>query len=57
MHLRHIDPHSTEWMDAMLDEGKEPEAELEASSEDPPVLVSPLAKSGPLRAALEGPPR
>lgn len=61
MHLRHIDPHSTEWMDAMLDEGKgEAEAELEASMEDSPVLAAPLVKAAPKPAAQAGnagPPR
>lgn len=67
MHLRHIDPHTTDWMDAMLDEGKgkgatgtgEAEAELEASKEDQaasasPMMAAPLAKGPPLH---DGPPR
>jgi len=41
MHLRHIDPHTTEWMDAMLDEAKgEVDGELEASKEDQGVSAS-----------------
>jgi hypothetical protein len=64
MHLRHIDPHTTDWMDAMLEEGKgkgkgEAEAELEASKEDQatsaaPMMAAPLAKGPPVH---DGPPR
>lgn len=60
MHLRHIDPHTTEWMDAMLDEGRgEAEAELETSTEDQGVSVSPVlaAKASPLaKGRIQGPP-
>ena len=61
MHLRHIDPHTTDWMDAMLDEGKGEDGtgELEASKEDQaasasPMMAAPLAKGPPLH---DGPPR
>jgi hypothetical protein len=33
MHLRHIDPRSTDWKDAMLDEAKRDEEGLEAEPE------------------------
>jgi len=47
MHLRHIDPRSTDWMDAMVDEGKaEAESEMEAKGgEGAPVSAAPESRS------------
>jgi len=46
MHLRHIDPRSTDWMDAMVDEGKaEAESEMEAMGEGAPVSAAPESRS------------
>jgi hypothetical protein len=57
MHLRHIDPHTTEWMDAMLDEGKgDTEAELETSSEDQAVSAAPLMAAPLAKGRHQGPP-
>jgi len=59
MHLRHIDPHTTEWMDAMLDEGKgEAEGELETSKEDQGVSASTTEMmAAPLtKGRHQGPP-
>jgi hypothetical protein len=58
MHLRHIDPRSIEWMDAMVDEGKaESEVEVEASGEDAQSLAPPTSRTGEIRATLTAPPR
>jgi hypothetical protein len=56
MHLRHIDPRSVEWMDAMVDEG-ESEVEVEASGEDAQSLAPPTSRTGEIRATLTAPPR
>ena len=61
MHLRHIDPRSLEWKDAMLDETKpgfeaEGEQEVEAAGETesrqslaPPTLQRSIGLSAPSR--------
>ena len=59
MHLRHIDPHTTEWMDAMLDEKKgEAEGELETSTEDQGVLASSVMAAPGMKTPgrHQGPP-
>ena len=57
MHLRHIDPHTTEWMDAMLDEVKgEAEGELETSAEDQGVLASSVMTAPLAKGRHQGPP-
>ena len=57
MHLRHIDPHTTDWMDAMLDEGKgETEGELETSTEDQGVLASTVMAAPMVKGRHQGPP-
>lgn len=59
MHLRHIDPRSTDWMDAMVDEGKaETDSEVEAKGESAPLLAATESATGEARSALtSGPPR
>jgi len=57
MHLRHIDPRSTDWLDAMVDEGKaEAESETEAMG-DPPVSAAPEASTDSRTVMAAGPPR
>ena len=61
MHLRHIDPRSTDWLDAMVDEGKaEAESEMEAMGEGAPVSAAPessLAGSEARTVMAAAPPR
>ena len=51
MHLRHIDPRSTDWLDAMVDEGKaEAESEMETMSEGAPLSAASESGSSGLEA-------
>ena len=57
MHLRHIDPHTTDWMDAMLDEGKgEVDGELEASKEDQGASATAMMAAPLTKGRHQGPP-
>ena len=58
MHLRHIDPRSTDWLDAMVDEGKaEAESEMEAKGEGAPVAAVPDSGSESRTVIAAAPPR
>ena len=60
MHLRHIDPRSTDWLDAMVDEVKaEAESEKEAMGAmgDSPVSASPEAGTESRTVMAAAPPR
>jgi hypothetical protein len=58
MHLRHIDPRSTDWLDAMVDEGKaEAESEMEAMGEGAPVSAAPESGLETRTAMAAAPPR
>ena len=60
MHLRHIDPRSTDWMDAMVDEGKAEleAAEMERGDENAKARSSLESGGGDFRGApADAPPR